>query len=131
LRVLTLAVGGLGGISLVVGGIGILTIMMISVRERTNEIGLLRALGAKQSQVMHLFLAEAAVLAAIGGTVGLVIGVGGAQLLHFAIPGLPVHTPLLYVVLAEGVALVIGIIAGVLPARQAAAMNPVDALRAE
>ena len=131
LSVLTLAVGGLGGISLIVGGIGILTIMTITVRERTNEIGLIRALGATQRQVMNLFLAEAAMLAAIGGVAGLVIGVGGAQLLHFAVPALPVHTPLLYVFLAEGVAVVIGLVAGVLPARRAAAMTPVDALRAE
>ncbi|MGI9303808.1 MAG: ABC transporter permease [Gammaproteobacteria bacterium] len=131
LRVLTLAVGGLGAISLVVGGIGILTIMTIAVRERTNEIGLIRALGATQRQVMNLFLGEAAVLAALGGVAGLVIGVGGAGLLHLVIPALPVHTPLLYVFLAEAVAVVIGLVAGVLPAHRAAAMTPVDALRAE
>ncbi len=131
LRILTLAVGGLGGISLLVGGIGILTIMIIAVRERTNEIGLIRALGATQRQVMALFLGEAAVLAALGGIVGLIVGVGGAQLLHLVIPALPVHTPLLYVFLAEGVAVVVGLAAGVLPARRAASMTPVDALRAE
>lgn len=131
LGVLTLAVGGLGAISLVVGGIGILTIMTIAVRERTNEIGLLRALGATQRQIMNLFLAEAAVLAGLGGVAGLVLGVGGAQLLHLSIPDLPVHTPFLYVILAESVAVVIGLMAGVLPARRAAAMTPVDALRAE
>ena len=131
LRVLTLAVGGLGAISLIVGGIGILTIMTIAVRERTNEIGLVRALGATQRQVLNLFLGEAAVLAALGGVAGLVIGVGGAQLLHLVVPALPVHTPLLYVFLAEAVAVIIGLIAGVLPARRAAAMTPVDALRAE
>ncbi len=131
LRVLTLAVGGLGAISLIVGGIGILTIMTIAVRERTNEIGLVRALGATQRQVLNLFLGEAAVLAALGGVAGLVIGVGGAQLLHLIVPALPVHTPLLYVFLAEIVAIIIGLVAGVLPARRAAAMTPVDALRAE
>jgi len=71
------------------------------------------------------------VLAALGGVAGLVIGVGGAQLLHLVVPALPVHTPLLYVFLAEAVAVIIGLIAGVLPARRAAAMTPVDALRAE
>lgn len=131
LRVLTSAVGGLGAISLVVGGIGILTIMTIAVRERTNEIGLLRALGATQRQVMNLFLGEAVVLAALGGVAGLVIGVGGAQLIHLLVPALPVHTPVLYVMLAEAVAVVIGLLAGVLPARRAAGMTPVDALRAE
>jgi putative ABC transport system permease protein len=131
LDVLTLAVGGLGAISLVVGGIGILTIMTIAVRERTNEIGLFRALGATQRQVMNLFLAEAAVLAGLGGVAGLVLGVGGAQLLHLSVPELPVHTPVLYVFLAEGIAIVIGLMAGVLPARHASTMTPVDALRAE
>lgn len=131
LGVLTLAVGGLGVISLIVGGIGILTIMIIAVRERTNEIGLLRALGATRKQVMGLFLGEAAVLAGLGGIAGLVVGVGGAQLLHLLVPALPVHTPLTYVVLAEAVAILIGLLAGVLPASRAAALTPVDALRAE
>ena len=131
LGMLTLAVGGLGAISLVVGGIGILTIMTIAVRERTREIGLIRALGATQRQIMNLFLGEAAVLAGLGGVGGLILGIGGAQLLHFAIPALPVHTPLQYVLLAEGLAIVIGLIAGGLPALRAARMTPVDALRAE
>ena len=131
LDVLTLAVGGLGAISLVVGGIGVLTIMLIAVRERTNEIGLLRALGATQRQVMTLFLIEAALLAGVGGVVGLAIGAGGAQLLHWIVPALPVHTPVRYVLLAEGIALAVGLLAGVLPARRAANMAPVDALRAE
>jgi len=131
LGVLTSAVAGLGAISLVVGGIGILTIMTIVVRERTNEIGLLRALGATKNQILTLFLGEAVVLAGLGGLTGLVIGVGGAQLLHLLIPALPVQTSLFYVLLAEVVALVIGLLAGVLPARRAASMMPVDALRAE
>lgn len=131
LGVLTKAVAGLGAISLVVGGIGILTIMTIAVQERTNEIGLLRALGATQQQVMSLFLGEAMILAAIGAVVGLVVGLGGAQLLHLVVPTLPVETPMVYVFLALGVALIIGLLAGVLPARKAAEMAPVDALRAE
>ena len=105
--------------------------MTIAINERTNEIGLLRALGAKQSQVLSLFLGEAIVLAAIGGVSGLVLGVGIAQLLHLALPALPVHTPLLYVVLAEVIAVVIGLAAGVLPARRAALLDPVVALRSE
>ncbi len=131
LDVLTFAVGAIGGISLLVGAIGIVTIMTIAINERTSEIGLLRALGARQSQVLSLFLGEAIVLAAVGGLSGLVLGIGIAQLLHFALPALPVHTPVLYVVLAEAIAVVIGLLAGVLPARRAALLDPVEALRSE
>ena len=131
LDVLTFAVGAIGGISLLVGAIGIVTIMTIAINERTNEIGLLRALGAKQSQVLSLFLGEAIVLAAVGGLSGLILGVGIAQLLHLALPALPVHTPMLYVVLAEAIAVIIGLAAGVLPARRAALLDPVEALRSE
>jgi len=131
LGVLTLAVGALGGISLLVGGVGILTIMTITVNERTGEIGLLRALGADRNQVLLLFLAEAVVLAALGGILGLLIGAGGAWLLGVAMPALPTHTPWLYAVLAEVLAACIGLIAGVLPARRAAGLDPVEALRTE
>jgi putative ABC transport system permease protein len=131
LDVLTFAVGAIGGISLLVGAIGIVTIMTIAINERTNEIGLLRALGARQSQVLSLFLGEAIVLAAIGGLTGLVLGIGIAQLLHFALPALPVHTPVHFVLLAEAIAVVIGLLAGVLPARRAALLDPVEALRSE
>jgi len=131
LDVLTFSVGALGGISLFVGGIGILTIMTISVTERTGEIGLLRALGAKRGHVLALFMGEAVALASLGGLAGLGLGVGGAQLLHFALPGLPVHTPWSYAIAAELLAAVIGLAAGVLPARRAALLDPVVALRAE
>jgi putative ABC transport system permease protein len=131
LDVLTFAVAAIGGISLLVGAIGIVTIMTIAINERTNEIGLLRALGARQSQVLSLFLGEAIVLAAAGGLSGLVLGIGLAQLLHMAMPALPVHTPILYVLLAEAIAVVIGLLAGVLPARRAARLDPVEALRSE
>ncbi|WP_456446879.1 ABC transporter permease [Thiolapillus sp.] len=129
LNVLTFAVAAIGGISLLVGAIGIVTIMSIAVNERIHEIGLLRALGATRGQVLSLFLGEAVVLAAIGGVSGLALGVGVAWLLHAAIPALPVHTPLLYVGLAEGLALCIGLAAGVAPARRAAGLDPIEALR--
>jgi len=131
LDILTFAVGALGGISLLVGGVGILTIMIIAVKERTSEIGLLRALGSTRKQILVLFLGEAIVLATIGGLTGLVLGIGGAQLLTIAVPALPVHTPINYVLLAEGLAILIGMLAGVIPARQAARLDPVEALRAE
>ena len=131
LNVLTFAVAAIGGISLLVGAIGIVTIMTIAVNERTNEIGLLRALGARQGQVLSLFLGEAIVLAALGGISGLALGIGLAHLLHFAFPPLPVHTPWIFVVLAEIIAVVIGLAAGVLPANRAAHLDPIEALRTE
>ena len=131
LEVLTLAVGALGAISLLVGGIGILTIMTISVNERTPEVGLLRALGAGRRQIMGLFLGEAVVLAGCGGAVGLLLGIGGAWFITIAIPGLPTHVAWDYALLALGIAMGIGLAAGVLPALRAAALDPVTALRAE
>ena len=131
LDVLTMAVGALGSISLLVGGVGIVTIMTIAVTERTSEIGLLVALGAPRRTILGLFLGEAVVLSALGGAVGLALGFGLAQLLHLLAPALPVHTPISFVLLAELVAVVIGLLAGVLPARRAARLDPVDALRAE
>jgi len=131
LDVLTFAVAALGGISLFVGGIGILTIMTIAVRERRAEIGLLRAIGARRSQVLRLFLLESLFLSAIGGIGGLALGLGLALTIKVAAPALPVHPSLEYALLAELLAVAIGLIAGVLPARHAAGMQPLDALRAE
>jgi len=126
-----MAVEALGGISLAVGGIGILTIMTIAVRERRREIGLLRALGAAQGQILLLFLIEALVLALLGGLAGLGIGTGGTWLIGLAVPALPTRTACDFVLLAElGVAL-IGLAAGVLPTLGAARLNPVEALRDE
>ena len=131
LNVLTFAVAAIGGISLLVGAIGIVTIMTISINERTSEIGLLKALGARHQQILSLFLGEAMVLSAIGGLAGLILGIGIGQLLHLALPALPVHTPWIFVVLAETIAISIGLIAGVVPALRAARLDPVEALHAE
>ena len=131
LNILTLAVGAVGGISLLVGGVGILTIMIIAVNERTAEIGLLRAIGARRRQILTLFIGEAVVLACVGGLAGLIIGAGGAWLLGILVPALPTHTPWTFVALAEILAAVIGLAAGVLPAVRAARMDPIEALRAE
>jgi putative ABC transport system permease protein len=131
LDVLTFAVAALGGISLFVGGVGILTIMTIAVRERRAEIGLLRAIGASRGQVLRLFLLESLLLSAAGGLAGLGIGLGLAVTISILAPALPVHPSLEYALLAELLAIVIGLAAGVLPARSAARLQPLDALRAE
>ena len=131
LDVITFAVGALGGISLLVGAVGILTIMTMAVTERTAEIGLLRALGAQEKQVLMLFLGEAIMLSALGGIMGLAVGIGIAQTVHFFAPSFPVHTPWLFVFLAEFTAVTIGLVAGVAPAMRAARLDPVEALHAE
>jgi putative ABC transport system permease protein len=131
LDILTMAVGALGGISLLVGAVGIATIMTISVAERTSEIGLLVALGATQRAILGLFLGEAVALSALGGLAGLVLGLGLAEIIHLALPALPVHTPLSFVLLAMAMSVAIGLLAGVLPARGAARLDPVEALRAQ
>ena len=131
LDILTMAVGALGSISLLVGGVGIVTIMTIAVAERTSEVGLMLALGAQRATILALFLGEAVVLAALGGLAGLALGVGLAQLIHLVVPALPVHTPIIYAVLAIVLASLIGLAAGVLPARRASRLDPVESLRAE
>ncbi len=128
---LTFSVAALGGISLLVGGVGIMTIMTIAVQERTGEIGLLRALGAPRGQVLRIFLLEAVLLSSAGGTAGLAGGVGGAHLLHSILPALPTQTNLLAVVLSFVLSVGIGLLAGIIPAAQAAGLDPQEALRAE
>jgi len=131
MAVVTLAVGAIAGISLVVGAIGILTMMWISVRERTVEIGLVRAIGASRGQVAVLFLAESAGLALVGGSAGLLLGLGVGAALRWIVPGLPVETPLVFVAAALATSLAVGLLSGVLPARRAARLDPIEALRSE
>lgn len=131
IRVVSMAVGGIGAISLLVGSLGILTIMWISVNERTSEIGLARAVGATSRQILLLFLSEAVLLSTLGGILGVGIGLGVARLLQLYLPALPVHTPIEYVFLALGISLVVGLASGLLPARRASNLDPVVALAAE
>jgi len=127
---LGLLLTGIAGISLVVGGIGIMNIMLVSVRERTREIGVRRAIGAKQSNILTQFLIEAIVLSLAGGVVGLVLGEIAAYFL--AIIGDWVFSIQLETVfLALGFSLVVGVLFGVWPARTAAKLEPIDALRFE
>jgi len=129
--VLTFGVAALGGISLLVGGVGIFTIMTIAVRERTPEIGLLRAVGAERHRISQLFLGEAVLLASLGGMAGLIAGVSIVEFIRITLPAIPVNILPGYVVLAEIIAVIIGLIAGVLPAQRAAALEPLEALRTE
>ncbi len=129
LDVLTLGIGALGGISLLVGGVGIFTIMTIAVRERTAEIGLLRAIGAERKRIAQIFVGEAMLLSAIGGAGGLALGIVVIVAAGVLVPALPVRIAPFYVVLAEVIAIAIGLVAGLLPAYRAAVLQPLDALR--
>ncbi|GJL64644.1 MAG: ABC transporter permease [Nitrospirales bacterium] len=128
MNVITVAVAVIAGISIIVGAIGIMTVMWMVVRERTGEIGLLKATGATSGQIYQLFLCESITLATIGGTVGLALGLSCVQILPTFIPGIPVHPHLLYVLAALFVSTMTGICSGVIPARHAASIDPVIAL---
>jgi len=129
--IITISVSAIAGISLLVGAMGILTMMWISVNERTAEIGLLCALGVTRRGVEMLFLLEATLLAAGGGLLGLLLGIGGGVLISAAVPGLPIRTPVSAPIAALVMSLVVGMASGWLPARKAASLDPVEALRAE
>ena len=128
LNTLTVALGGIAAISLVVGGIGIMNIMLVSVTERTQEIGLRKALGAKPEIILTQFLIEAVVLSVGGGIIGVLLGSGGALILG---KFMPTTITLWSVVLAFAVSVAIGIIFGVAPARKASQLSPIEALRHE
>jgi putative ABC transport system permease protein len=131
LTVLKFAVAALGGISLVVGAIGMITLMHIAMSERVAEIGLLTALGATRARIRIIFLLESTVLSTLGGLTGLAVGAGIAWLLQLLISGLPVNIPWNYVAGALCISMLIGLMAGVVPAMRAAKLNPVDALRTD
>lgn len=131
LSILTMAVAALGSISLLVGSVGIFTIMTIAVAERVAEVGLLRAIGAERDVVFRLFLLEALLLSLAGGSGGALAGIGVVSLIGTLLPALPVQLAWNYIAAALGISLLIGIAAGVVPAMRAAALSPISALRAE
>ncbi|MDB3856066.1 ABC transporter permease [Halieaceae bacterium] len=131
LNILKYAGGGLGAISLLVGGVGIATILMITVTERTAEVGLLRALGSTRRQVRNLFLGEAIMLGLIGGIAGILAVVIMLLALKLLAPGVPMAMSAGIVTTALGLSMLIGLIAGVSPAMKATQLSPIDALRAE
>lgn len=128
----TWVAAGVVGISLLVGGIGVMNIMLVSVTERTKEIGIVKALGATPQFILLQFLVEAIVLSLFGGLIGLILGYGFAALMSLMMPGMPdALVPLWAVVLAIGFTSVIGIVFGLAPAIKASRLNPIDALRFE
>ena len=127
----TTLLGSIAAISLLVGGIGIMNIMLVSVTERTREVGLRKAVGANRGDVLVQFLAEAIVLSVIGGIIGVTLGVGGAQVITLLMGYSEALVTPESIILALAVSLGIGIFFGLYPANRAAALNPIDALRYE
>ncbi|HSU94916.1 MAG TPA: ABC transporter permease [Gemmatimonadaceae bacterium] len=128
--VMTGLLAAIASISLVVGGIGIMNIMLVSVTERTREIGIRMAVGARGSDVLTQFLVESVVMSLLGGVVGLAIGFGGAAVLGHVM-GWTTATPLIAVFVAVGFSAAVGVFFGYYPARKAAALDPIQALRYE
>jgi putative ABC transport system permease protein len=128
LTTLTMAVGGIAAISLCVAGIGVMNVMLVSVTERVPEVGLLKAVGARNGQILAAFLVEAVMLTVVGGLAGVGVGMLGTAGIRWMFPALPASVPGWVVVLAVGVSAVVGLVFGVMPARRASRIAPVAAL---
>jgi putative ABC transport system permease protein len=131
---ITLFLGAVAGISLLVGGIGIMNIMLVSVTERTREIGIRKAIGARRRDILWQFLIEATMVSLAGGAIGILLGAGGSRLLDgINLGGQAVETVVASgsIVLAFGVSALIGLFFGVYPALKASRLNPIQALRYE
>ncbi|MBI5755824.1 MAG: FtsX-like permease family protein, partial [Nitrospirae bacterium] len=129
-RVMTLLLGAIASVSLLVGGIGIMNIMLVSVTERTREIGIRMAIGAKTWDIRLQFIIEALILSLIGGITGIVIGIAGSKILSM-LAGWPTIVSPLSIILAFGFSGLVGIFFGFYPAYKASLLNPVEALRYE
>lgn len=127
---LTALIAGISGISLVVGGVGVMNIMLVSVTERTREIGLLKAIGAKEKDILMQFLIESVIMTVSGGIVGIIIGIAGAYAISL-VAGIPFVVSIPAVLIAVGVSTLVGVVFGLYPARRAARLSPIDALRYE
>ncbi|MDQ5900942.1 MAG: hypothetical protein QG600_520 [Patescibacteria group bacterium] len=127
---LTTMIAAISGISLLVGGVGVMNIMLVSVTERTKEIGLLKAVGAKEKDILTQFLVEAVVMSLSGGIVGIILGVGGAFLVSL-VANIPFVIDIVAIIIAVGVSTLVGIVFGLYPARRAARLSPIEALRYE
>ena len=128
LNMITTFISFVAAISLLVGGIGVMNIMLVSVTERTREIGIRKGLGARTSSILWQFLAESAIITAIGGIIGIILGIGGAELLCLVMPLTP-RISLSTILIATLFSSAIGIFFGIMPARKAANLSPIEALR--
>ena len=127
---MTLFLGAVAAISLIVGGIGIMNIMLVSVTERTREIGVRKALGATYRVIVMQFLIEAVVISLVGGAIGILVGIGASKLIG-ALTSMKTVISMGPILLSFGFSMAIGLIFGLYPARKAAKLNPIDALHYE
>lgn len=129
-KIMTILLGSIASISLIVGGIGIMNIMLVSVRERTREIGIRLAVGAKEKEILIQFLVEAVLLSLVGGLIGVILGISGSMIASSIIKWPAVISPL-SIIVAFFFAAVVGIFFGIYPARKASQLDPIEALRYE
>jgi putative ABC transport system permease protein len=126
-----LIVIAISGVGLLVGGIGVMNIMLVSVTERTHEIGIRKAIGARRKDIVTQFLLEAMTLTFLGGVLGVILAIGVSQLIMFLIPELPATIPSWAVITGLAVSIAVGLIFGVWPATKASRLDPIEALRYE